>query len=255
MNNKFKHPVTVYNDKAAQEIVPFIMNLLSPKSVIDVGCGVGTWLKSFRENGVRTVVGMDGAYHEKNLIAQNLSETEFVEVNLEENHRAILDILYAKLQTDSCRKFDLVVSLEVAEHLHEQYADSYINLLTALSNCILFSAAIPKQGGDGHVNEQWPEYWVDKLSGKGYKVLDIIRPNFWSNDNVNTWYKQNMFLFVKEETHKNIENRIGGQHSIKYPLNIVHPELYFAKVNMKMGIRSSANSLFSAIYRKLKYYV
>lgn len=256
MNKNFKYPVNVYNQRAAQEIVPFVMNLVNPKSVVDVGCGIGTWLKIFKENGVQSVVGLDGAYHEKNVIMQNLSDTEFVEVNLEDEYTTILNVLHAKHQAVNRLMFDLVISLEVAEHLHEKYADSYIDLLTTLSGCILFSAAIPKQGGDGHVNEQWPTYWVDKFAKKGYKVYDVIRPRFWNNVHVETWYKQNMLLFVKEGEHyKDIKNRLIEQCAATHLLNIVHPDLFMAKISIQMGIRPSINSLFLAILRRLKSYV
>ena len=65
------------------------------------------------------------------------------------------------------RKFDLVLSLEVAEHLPSECAEAFVESLVNLGPVILFSAAIPYQGGENHVNEQWPEYWVGVLSGEG----------------------------------------------------------------------------------------
>ena len=79
-------------------------------------------------------------------------------------------------------KFDLAITLEVAEHLSEIRADSFIDDLCALSDLILFSAAIPDQGGRHHINEQWQSYWEPKrFKQRGYHVYDIVRWKIWSS--------------------------------------------------------------------------
>lgn len=198
-----------YNTKAAKEVVPIIMELLKPKSIIDVGCGIGTWLSVFEDFGVKDIVGIDGEYVDRNLL--HISEDKFIPKDLTK-----------PLKLD--RKFDLVVCLEVAEHLPEAVADTFIEGLVSLGDFILFSAAIPGQGGEGHLNEQWPTYWQSKFKQHGFDLCDFIRSGIWLNESIDWWYRQNIFLVVKEDTKVVLPG-------IRNPLDIVHPELYKSKVN------------------------
>ena len=72
------------------------------------------------------------------------------------------------------RRFDLVLSLEVAEHLPEECAATFVESLIGLGSVILFSAAIPFQGGTHHVNEQWSNYWVKNFQEREYVVIDTL---------------------------------------------------------------------------------
>lgn len=82
------------------------------------------------------------------------------------------------------RQFDLVISLEVAEHLPKECAATFVDSLTRLGPVILFSAAIPFQGGTDHINEQWLDYWAKYFQEKGYVAIDCIRKRIWQNDKV-----------------------------------------------------------------------
>ena len=99
------------------------------------------------------------------------------------------------LQID--RRFDLALSLEVAEHLPPECGSEFVQTLTDLSSVILFSAAIPFQGGTDHLNEQWPEYWADRFDARGYVPIDCIRRRIWRNEDVEWWYAQNLMFFVR----------------------------------------------------------
>jgi hypothetical protein len=55
------------------------------------------------------------------------------------------------------------------------------------------------QGGTHHVNEQWPAYWQDLFERQGYRMLDLIRREIWTNPEIQFWYRQNIFLFVVED--------------------------------------------------------
>src|SRR5262249_17385892 len=50
------------SSSAAAAIVPLIIELYQPKSIIDIGCGTGLWLSAFRERGIADVVGIDGPW-------------------------------------------------------------------------------------------------------------------------------------------------------------------------------------------------
>lgn len=103
------------------------------------------------------------------------------------------------------QKFDMAMSLEVAEHLDEKYSDQFIENITNASDVILFSAAIPGQYGVHHVNEQCVSYWIEKFANKGFQPFDIIRPHFWWDEEVELDYRQNSVIFVKENCYKGID--------------------------------------------------
>jgi SAM-dependent methyltransferase len=211
-NIRYVHEEIVHNFKAANEVVPFILQLLNPKSIVDVGCGIGTWLKVFEDNGIIDVLGIDGCYVDKNLL--KIDKAKFVDFDLEK--------LY---HTDI--KFDLAISLEVAEHLSLESADIFVKTIANLSDTVIFSAAIPYQGGQNHINEQEPKYWIEKFENEGFKLFDVLRPVFWDNSNVDSWYRQNMLLFTKNiDLKANLDSleSFSGKH-------LVHPVLSLGKDN------------------------
>src|SRR5262245_20958009 len=152
--------------RSARIIVPLIMELIGPKSVVDVGCGLGTWLSVFRHHGVERILGIDGDYVNRQRL--EIAQHEFFVRDLSS-------------PTPIDRGFDLAVSLEVAEHLPERSADSFVDFLTSLAPVVLFSAAVPCQGGTNHLNEQWPDYWAARFESRGYRTCDYIRDRIWDN--------------------------------------------------------------------------
>lgn len=232
----YKHTEQIYNLKAPRQIVPIIMKSIHPNNVLDVGCGVGTWLKVFEENGIIDYIGIDVVTPEK----LHIPQAKFLTKDISKPF-------------DLKRKFDLVVSLEVAEHLPEASADAFVKSLIIHSDTILFSAAIPGQGGQHHVNEQWPEYWEEKFSKHGFFFQDCIRPLIWKNENIDWWYKQNIFLLTKEKPSEDLKRMIS----------LVHPELHTQIMNTtvqyteslmqgKQGLRVSSKIFSRAIIYKVK---
>ena len=201
---------------SAKAMVPLVMELVRPRSVIDVGCGTGEWLSVFREYGVEDIWGVDGASVPKGLL--KIPEERFVPADLEQ-----------PFQID--RKFDLVVSLEVAEHLPSSCAETFVGSLVELGPLVLFSAAIPYQGGRNHVNLQWPEYWAKLFDDKGYVVIDPLRRKIWNNEEVAAHYAQNTLMFVAKE-------RLGDYPLLNEAhelydasmLAVVHPKMYQGNV-------------------------
>ena len=198
--------------QSATEIVPLILELLKPSSVVDIGCGSGEWLSVFNKHGVKDILGVDGNYVDRSSLA--ISSDKFLPLDLTQPFTIK-------------RKFDLVVSLEVAEHLPAESAEIFIDSLTKLGSLILFSAAIPFQGGTHHVNEQWQAYWIELFSNKNYEVIDCVRPQVWQNQNVEYWYAQNTFVFVRQdylEQHQNLKD--NWEKSDKNRYSLVHPQMY-----------------------------
>lgn len=183
MSKPYVHTELIHNTNAAKEVIPLIMERFQPRSVVDIGCGTGTWLAVFQENNVDEFIGVDGDYVDRKLL--HIPEDRFVCADLSQ------PFTYP-------RRFDLAVSLEVAEHIPEASAEAFVESLVNLSDVILFSAAVPGQGGQHHINEQWYDYWQRKFRRHGYQFHDDLRPLIWWNRNVEWWYRQNVFLVVKE---------------------------------------------------------
>jgi SAM-dependent methyltransferase len=202
--------------ESAKQIVPLIIDWVRPQSVIDVGCGVGTWLSVFREYGVTDIAGIDGDYVHRDMLLIPLPAFSACDLR---NPKPL------------SRRFDFVMSLETAEHLPEESAAPFVKFLTSLGDVVLFSAAIPGQARTPgvHLNEQWQDYWVELFRQNGFAVIDAFRGRVWNNERVCWWYAQNALLFVSQEQfpkyvalqRTDLENRRRST-----PLSVVHPRLF-----------------------------
>ncbi|HTU82550.1 MAG TPA: hypothetical protein VMF61_10495, partial [Candidatus Acidoferrales bacterium] len=123
------------------------------------------------------------------------------------------------------RTFDLAISLEVAEHLPESSAASFVATLTTLAPAVLFSAAVPFQGGEHHVNERWQSYWAELFERRGYTCVDCVRPRFWNDASIEFWYRQNTLVYVRAaqlERYSKLPKTLVGRPN--YPFDVVHPD-------------------------------
>ena len=169
---------------SARAIVPILQSAFQPKSVLDFGCGSGAWLQVWKEHGAPEVLGVDGEY--VGLQDLVIDPSEFRAHDL----RSSIDL---------GRRFDLVESVEVAEHLPEERARGFVADLCRHGDAIFFSAAPPGQGGENHINERPYSYWRSFFQEFGYDVLDYVRPQLIGLREVAPWYRFNTFLYVKGE--------------------------------------------------------
>jgi SAM-dependent methyltransferase len=243
MNKSKLYSPDFYEDRSealesAKVIVPLVLELIKPESVIDVGCGTAEFLNVFMNYGrIEDIKGIDGAWVDKNKLL--MDGKKFIVKNLEEP--IVMD-----------RRFDLAVSLEVAEHLEEKYAKTFINSLTDLSDIILFSAAIPKQGGIGHVNEQLPDYWAKLFLEHDYVVIDVIREQIWNNKDIGTYYIQNILMFVKRsalDKHKKLKQ--AYKQTNPNFINIIHPKFYMGLATRQERIKQMIPRMFRPIIKFL----
>ncbi len=176
--------------------------------MLDVGCGAGAWLKAFADEGCDVFgIDSDGIRTEKLLIARE--------------SLAICD-LEQPLRLD--RRYDLVTCLEVAEHLSPGRASSLVADLCRLGDVVVFSAAVPGQGGTHHVNEQWPSYWIDLFGQNGFEPLDCMRHQIWTNVAVEWWYAQNVFVFVRSTRIDDFPEALAESRAL--PTDLVHPRAF-----------------------------
>lgn len=168
---------------SARCVARYLLSQLRIESLLDVGAGHGAWAAEWQRAGVNSVVAVDGDYVDRNKLA--IASDCFIPHDLER-------------PLDLGRRFDLVQSLEVAEHLSASHSDQFVESLVRHGDVILFSAAVPYQGGEHHVNEQLPEYWRAKFARHGYAPYDGIRPHIAAEKAVMPWYRFNSLLYVNE---------------------------------------------------------
>lgn len=191
---------------SAREILPVVFDLLHSKSVVDVGCGEGHWLAAAMELGIADVAGVEGEWIGN---AKLVIPREKIQVH-DLAHPLVLG-----------RRFDLALALEVAEHLPAASAQQFVKGLCDAADHVLFSAAIPGQGGRNHLNEQWPQYWADLFAEFGFACYDVIRQRIWDNPKVQWYYAQNCLLFTCAGT--------TGLGSAVKPMSLVHPAAWLAQ--------------------------
>jgi SAM-dependent methyltransferase len=173
-----------------RNIVDFIMNNVDSeiKSISDFGCGCGWFLYYFKKNyKILNLVGIE----------PNLNILNFVDETIRDK------IIHHDLtnEIDLKRKFDLCMSIEVLEHIEEKYANIALkNIIDHSKNLIVFSAAYPDQGGNGHINEQPYEYWEEKFNKYSFfqdKEKTKEFRNFLKKRNANKWYWKNISILKR----------------------------------------------------------
>ncbi len=224
---------------SAKEILPLIKEVLNPQSVVDVGCGVGYWLSVWHNWGITDILGVEGPY----------VKPEFLKVPV---GKVILQDLKDPLPIN--RKFDLAMSLEVAEHLPTSFSDSFVETLCSLSDVVLFSAAIPGQEGTYHINEQVPEFWAEKFMKRGFVPVDCVRDKVWNSPNVEWWYQQNVLLFVRKSVLDRYPLwKTASEKTNPTSLFRVHPWIYFYHYRQKKQMTSMVGYLRWKLYPLKKW--
>ena len=226
----YVHTEKIHNFRAAQKVLPGIIEEYKVKSILDVGTGIGTWLKVAEENGVSDFLGIDGSWVNREQL--KIAGRNFKECDLREKFN---------LQ----REFDLIICLEVAEHLPEESADILVESMVQHGRLILFSAAIPGQGGQNHLNEQSPSFWSQKFEKHGYTFYDLVRPRIWKDVDIEWWYRQNMFLVSKEKLMTDSMNINDNMY--------IHPELFFSVINKNESLKNRLKETSSGALSPLSY--
>lgn len=157
---------------SADVLAPVIVDLFHPRTIVDVGCGEGWLADALQVAGGGSVVGVDGPWV-RDAVTVDLSAPPYPHLG----------------------PFDVAVSLEVAEHVPADHAVDLVAWLVDLAPVVVFSAAVPGQGGEGHINEQPPGYWRDLFAGHGYAGSGALRWAVWTDERISWWYRQNLLVF------------------------------------------------------------
>lgn len=222
--------------QSANIVLPIVNDVLHPSSVIDVGCGVGNWLKIWKDVlGVKTIQGIEGPYLSPKLLQIPAEYVIFQDL---------------KKPFEINKKFDLAMSLEVAEHLPESHADHFVKSLTQLGDIILFSASIEGQEGTYHINEQPPEYWASIFAKYDFVPIDYVRDKIWNNPQVEWWYQQNILIYVRK-------NRVSEFPQLQdalqrtSPTNLlrIHPWIYYYKNDYVKKTKTWSGYIHHKLYK------
>jgi SAM-dependent methyltransferase len=197
----YDHGRNLHTLEGPRHVLSAVLARLSVQSLLDVGCGRGTWLSAALDCGIREIAGVDG-----------------VPIPTANLHFPAADFTVRDLgqPLDLGRRFDLVICVEVAEHLEAAKAHQLVANLTQHSDKVLFSAACPGQPGQHHVNCQWPDYWQSAFNKLGYVCNDWPRWVIWSDTRVEAWYRQNLFIAERNPVEAGKESRIRP---------VVHPDM------------------------------
>ena len=202
----------------ADRVLRIVNEKIKVDSVLDVGCGRGLWLAVAADLGAAETLGIEGPWIK--------SETSYIALD-----RIVTRDL--ELGFDLNRSFDLVMSIEVGEHLSPAAAETFVTSLARHGDFILFSAAIPFQPGTGHINCQFPDYWARLFSKHDYHPVDFIRPEIWTDSAIHVWIRQNILAFVSLEFL--LKNPWARKIALaSRPLSVVHPELFTALIKARL---------------------
>jgi hypothetical protein len=226
------------SEQSANVIVPLLLAKFPIRSVVDVGCGVGPWLRAFSNQGIADLTGLDGDY---------VNRADLL-IPVDRFHATDLASDFS-----INRRYDLACSLEVAEHLPAAAGPEFVAKLCKAAPIVLFSAAIPGQGGTGHINEAWHDVWREYFASQGYRPLDLIRWKIWGHKQVEWWYQQNTIVYVDGSTLASHPDLQVVDQSIS--LNVVHPDCYAhqAEVSVSKAVKQLPNLLIKAAKRRLSF--
>lgn len=205
----------IYGDatgESARRVLPPLLSLFAARSLVEVGCGNGHWTQAAIDTGVTDYAVVDGPWNNRDHLL--VDRARFVEADLS-----------APLHLG--RRFDMALCLEVAEHVREESAAALVRSLAEASDVVVFGAAIPWQGGHGHINEQWPSWWRPHFEALGYRPYDLVRPRHWTDSAIHYWYRQNVFVYVNEANAEASAKARGVAGAGEIALfDAVHPEKF-----------------------------
>jgi SAM-dependent methyltransferase len=170
--------------RSARALLPHVVGILRVRSVLDVGCGAGAWLAAYGDLAVSDHLGVDGDYVDRSMLL--VAATKFIPRDI-------------SIPFDLARQFDLVQCLEVGEHIPTAASATLVDNIVRHGKLVLFSAAVPGQGGEDHINEQPYEFWRTLFAQRSFRLFDFLRPRIQGDDTIEPWYRRNVLFFAHDD--------------------------------------------------------
>lgn len=214
---------------SAEIILPIVFETLKPRALLDVGCGNGSWLSVAKRLGVNQIKGCDGPWVTPDQLL--IEPGDFMPIDFE------------RPGSGPSGSFDLAMSLEVLEHISDAAGKRVIAYMAERAPVVLFSAAVPGQGGRNHINEQWQSYWAAEFRKHGFEPWDIIRSRIWKNAEIKPWYRQNIILYVHP--------RSGLSRPVPppMPIDVINPDLFTPRIDKLNKYKERAEGTFGGRIR------
>ena len=167
--------------------------LYKPAVVADVGCNSGLYLEGFRDAGCQ-VMGFD----------------------CDDEALALAAVPVTKIDITSFKpidfRADMALCLEVLEHIPAEKEDAALLNLCTVSDTIIFSAAVPGQGGDGHINCQPKQHWIDKFEELGFRAAEAEAEYILAQLNgypgIMGWLRNNLIVFHRQHVPSKFKKRL-----------------------------------------------
>ena len=164
-----------YDSSLAEGIIAIFKEV---KSIADLGCGRGDYCKYLKECGIPLVHGYEGT--------QNIHKIAVYDdiMILDLTKRRWVEIFY-----------ELVLVLEVGEHIPKKYEKVFIdNVCEFTKKFLILSWGIPGQGGAGHFNEQPNDYVISEFEKRGLR-LEKKKTKFLREAASLRWFKNTVMVF------------------------------------------------------------
>ena len=192
-SDQFYESVTNRAEYSSRIIFSLLKNALHPKTFVDVGSGDGVWSLSALEHfeSINHVEAWD-LLAEKTYL--DIAKKRFPSKNIISKR---IDFESSDYGVEMV--YDLAVCLETFEHLSPSACEKLSLFFSSHTRILIFSGAVPGQGGTNHINEQPFKTWQRNLLDFGFFPLDFIRPNIQDKKNVPSYYKNNIVLWVNSK--------------------------------------------------------
>jgi SAM-dependent methyltransferase len=183
--------------RSARALLPHMIRELRVHSVLDVGCGAGAWLAAYGDLGITDSIGVDGDYVDRSMLL--VPPSRFIPRDI-------------AVPFDLARQFDLVQCLEVGEHVPSAASATLVDNIVRHGKHVLFSAAVPGQGGEDHINEQPYGFWRTLFAQRRFRLYDFLRPRIQNEVGIEPWYRHNILFFAHDDVIENLAQAIISAH-------------------------------------------
>ncbi|WP_096788085.1 class I SAM-dependent methyltransferase [Rhodobacter sp. CZR27] len=227
--------------RSGRKYAGLLASILAPCSVVDLGCGRGAWLKAFHETGAERMVGLDGDWNGPGNLVDPAIDFRVVDLS-------------RPVRLPGEERFDLAMALEVAGPLPPAAAETLVTSLTGLADVVMFGAAFTARNGTRPPDEQRPSHWARLFLKQDYRPFDLFRPVFWGDPEIDHWYQQNTFLYVKAQSPAIgtlAAHACGPVRNIAF-MDCVHPELLLGAVRQATPRAALAQAAKGLVPKPLK---